>query len=258
MGESVLGKIFNFNFFLNRPILKLQSSVQAVYSKNTRALIFENVNQVSPTMPGKACAWECDAGSRHVLGADVARNNWDISARWWSQGLSLGLGHESDSLPNICVPCTSAPAVNPCAKGEYWSTVCSSTQDSGCVRSSCPQVPHSSQFTDLFPFGVPPPVSPADGDQTWRQHDDCARVCDVGYFDSRYKFGYDPEFFDFSPSCQACPVSSEPSFRGNCPADRDAQFSPPTRQPCGVGAAASDGERIKFSDVMQVQVLQYR
>jgi len=210
-----------------------------------RVLPWSRAAWVSPTMPSKACAWECDSGSRHV---DVARNSWDISALWWSWGLSLGLGHQSNNLPNICVPCTTAPAANPCGKGEYWSTACSSTQDAGCTRCSVPPA-HSSQFTDLFPLGVPPPLSPTAAAEYWRQQDDCARVCDVGYFDSRYKFGYESGFFDFSPTCEACPVSSEPTFRGNCPQ------AEATRQPCGVGGAAVDGERVKFTGLLQVQVL---
>jgi len=114
---------------------------------------------VSPTWPGKACAWECDAGLRHL---EPRRYYFDISALWWEHGLSLGMGHTSNNVPNRCVPCTSVPSENPCGKGQYWSTVCTSTQDSGCDTCS-PPPPNSKLYTATGPLGIPPPFDKSPG-----------------------------------------------------------------------------------------------
>lgn len=232
-----------------------------------RILPWNNSHWVSPTLPGKGCSWECDAGFTHV---DPPRYSWNINALWWEHGLSLGaslqgwasgLGISSHHLPNTCVPCTGVPETNPCSKGEYWLLECTSARDSGC--SPCSRAPPSTLYTDGFEFGAVPVFNPDKYQQHWLLQDACPRQCEIGYYDSRLEtdgFRADMSRFDFSPVCAACPDSSQATFRGGCPkmatpvpAD---PYSPGRREPCGLGAAASDNERRRgaFSGILEVQV----
>jgi len=230
-----------------------------------RLLPWNNSHWVSPTLPGKACAWECNPGFTHV---DPPRYSWDINSLWWQHGLSLGaslegweagIGISSHHLPNTCVPCSAVPDSNPCGKGEFWMLDCTSARDSGC--SPCSETPPSSLYTDGFELAVVPVLSPEKYKQHWLIQDACPRQCTVGYYDRRLDAGgfkTDMSAFDFEPECIACPDSSLATFRGGCPLMEvpiglDPQ-SPGRREPCGVGAAASDDERVLFQGATEVQV----
>eukprot|EP00277_Geminigera_cryophila_P030295 CAMPEP_0173063140 /NCGR_PEP_ID=MMETSP1102-20130122/4212_1 /TAXON_ID=49646 /ORGANISM="Geminigera sp., Strain Caron Lab Isolate" /LENGTH=983 /DNA_ID=CAMNT_0013929897 /DNA_START=168 /DNA_END=3119 /DNA_ORIENTATION=+ len=227
-----------------------------------RVLPWNSASWVSPTLPRKACAWECDKGSTHLdkgsTHLEPPRYSWDINQMWWSHGLTLGMGFTSNNLPNICVPCSKVPTSNPCAKGEYWNTQCTSDKDQGC--SQCSETPALSRlFTKSFPLGVPPALSSTLSLQHWLRQDACPRACELGAYDpSSYESGISKsEDFNFAPTCIACPPAGT---QGECPlmaAPPRPGFvstAPGIRRPCGLGAAASDGERIENTGILEVQV----
>ena len=272
-----------------------------------RILPWQNAMFVQPTLPHKACAWECHAGHYHPDGE--YRYHLDVNNLWWIHGLSLGMSGGgqaiiSNNMPNTCVPCAAGPAsdVNPCAEGEYFSLQCTSTQDSGCApclpfvtsgscsgrlgicrcdrlgfpscsdgssaaNCACSPLAGERQYTPLHALGLVPSIyGPLPHDQHWMQQDHlagnraCPRACAVGYYDSRPAQEFlNEDTFDLQPICAACPEVSDETFRGGCPLMSGPIGTPDVpgrREPCGVGAAASDGERRQgaFSGILEVQV----